>query len=68
MQGFSLYAAMRCDADDRKALEPLCRYTIGRHAGRSGQVARSLARHEQSTGLLVPRRCHAVACLTWVVR
>ncbi len=26
MQGFSLHAAVRCGADDRQALEPLCRY------------------------------------------
>ena len=26
MQGFSLHAAVRCAADDRKALEQLCRY------------------------------------------
>lgn len=26
MQGFSLHAAVRCDADDRQALEQLCRY------------------------------------------
>ena len=26
MQGFSLHAAVRCDANDRRALEPLCRY------------------------------------------
>ena len=26
MQGFSLHAAVRCGADDRKALEQLCRY------------------------------------------
>ncbi|HEY8707903.1 MAG TPA: transposase [Burkholderiaceae bacterium] len=26
MNGFSLHAAVRCDADDRKALEQLCRY------------------------------------------
>lgn len=28
MQGFSLHAAVRCGADDRKALEQLCRYII----------------------------------------
>ena len=26
MQGFSLHAAMRCAADDRQALEQLCRH------------------------------------------
>jgi Putative transposase len=26
MQGFSLHAAVRCGADDRKSLEQLCRY------------------------------------------
>ena len=26
MQGFSLHAAVRCGADDRQALEQLCRY------------------------------------------
>ncbi len=26
MQGFSLHAAVRCGADDRKSLDPLCRY------------------------------------------
>ena len=26
MNGLSLHAAVRCDADDRKALEQLCRY------------------------------------------
>ena len=31
MQGFSLHAAVRCDADDRQALEQLCR-TITRPA------------------------------------
>ena len=28
MQGFSLQAAVRCDADDPQALEQLCRYII----------------------------------------
>jgi hypothetical protein len=28
MQGFSLHAAVRCGADDRKALKQLCRYII----------------------------------------
>ena len=27
MQGFSLHAAVRCEADDRQGLERLCRYT-----------------------------------------
>jgi hypothetical protein len=26
MQGFSLHAAVRCGAEDRKSLEQLCRY------------------------------------------
>ena len=26
MQGFSLHAAVRCGADERKSLEQLCRY------------------------------------------
>ena len=26
MQGFSLHAAVRCDAEDRRSLEQLCRY------------------------------------------
>ena len=26
IDGFSLHAAVRCDADDRQALEQLCRY------------------------------------------
>ena len=28
IDGFSLHAAVRCGADDREALEQLCRYTI----------------------------------------
>jgi hypothetical protein len=77
--GFSLHAAVRVEAHDRKRLEQLCRYiarpalsdervqlnaagqvelklTTPRRdgpAGRTGPVARFLARHQQSTGLLV---------------
>ncbi len=29
IDGFSLHAAVRCGADDRQALEPLCRYVTG---------------------------------------
>ena len=29
MQGFSLHAAVRCDAHERQALEQLCRYIVG---------------------------------------
>ena len=30
MQGFSLHAAVRCSAEDRQALEQLCRYITRR--------------------------------------
>jgi hypothetical protein len=79
IDGFSLHAAVRVDAHDRKRLEQLCRYitrpalsdervqlnaagqvelklkTPWRDgpAGRTGPVARFLARHQQSTGLLM---------------
>ena len=29
IDGFSLHAAVRCGADDRQALEQLCRYIVG---------------------------------------
>ena len=53
IDGFSLHAAVRCGADDRRALEQLCRYITRPLAGRVGPAARLLARHKQSTGLFV---------------
>ena len=34
VQGFSLHAAVRCGADDRKSLEQLCRYIRKQWDGR----------------------------------
>ena len=43
MQGFSLHAAVRCGADDRQALEQLCRY-ITRPALANERVQTNAAR------------------------
>jgi hypothetical protein len=39
MHGFSLHAAVRCGADDRQALEQLCRYITRPASGLAPRVA-----------------------------
>ena len=47
--GFSLHAAVRCGADDRQALEQLCRYT-----SRGARATRSIWLTKATQGLSIP--------------
>ena len=47
IDGFSLHAAVRCDAEDRKSLEQLCRY-ITRPALANDRVQRNLGAAAQA--------------------
>jgi Putative transposase len=49
IDGFSLHAAVRCGADDRQALEQLCRYIVG--------PAKSPRRPASVSGRAGVRRC-----------
>ena len=62
IDGFSLHAAVRCGADDRKALEPLCRYSPARRrteervqTNAAGQVVLKLKQAQDT----LARRHHA---------
>ena len=60
IDGFSLHAAVRCDADDRQALEQLCRY-ITRPALANERVQTNAAAQVCSSS----RRPGATAPRTW---
>ena len=71
MKGFGLHAAVRCAADERKALEQLCLFITHPARGRARQrVARCCKRPQRHQDLAVPaaRRCGDRLAWSWPAR